>query len=124
MQICQNEPVTLCMLGNFSFFYRLLSFFKINFLKTNFLGTLSKCQTVSIQIRTEILSVLIWVKTVCKGVSDSADGQRKALKSQSQIRLPGLKVIKLEYILRLKIKRNDWLIVDTCPQAANHYALF
>ena len=36
----------------------------------------------------------------------------------------GLKVIKLEYILRLKIKRNDWLIADTCPQAANHYALF
>ena len=36
----------------------------------------------------------------------------------------GLEVIKLEYILRLKIKRNDWLIVDTCPQAANHYALF
>ena len=24
----------------------------------------------------------------------------------------------------LKIKRNDWLIADTCPQAANHYALF
>ena len=37
---------------------------------------------------------------------------------------PDLKVIKLEYILRLKIKRNDWLIADTCPQAANHYALF
>ena len=36
----------------------------------------------------------------------------------------GLKVIELEYILRLKIKRNDWLIADTCPQAANHYALF
>ena len=26
---------------------------------------------------------------------------------------PCLKVIKLEYILRLKIKRNDWLIADT-----------
>ena len=37
---------------------------------------------------------------------------------------PGLKVIKLEFILRLKIKRNDWLHADTCPQAANHYALF
>ena len=35
----------------------------------------------------------------------------------------GLEVIKLEFILRLKIKRNDWLIADTCPQAANHYAL-
>ena len=36
---------------------------------------------------------------------------------------PGLEVIKIEYSLRLKIKRNDWLLVDTCPQAANHCAL-
>ena len=36
----------------------------------------------------------------------------------------GLEVIKLEFILRLKIKLNDWLIADTCPQAANHYVLF
>ena len=31
---------------------------------------------------------------------------------------------KLEFILRLKIKHNDWLFADTCPQAANHCALF
>ena len=37
---------------------------------------------------------------------------------------PCLVVIKLEFILRLKIKRNDWLLADTCPQAANHCALF
>ena len=37
---------------------------------------------------------------------------------------PGLEVIKLEFILRLKIKRNDWLLADTYPQAANHCALF
>ena len=37
---------------------------------------------------------------------------------------PGPEVIKLELILKLKIKRNDWLLVDTCPQAANHWALF
>ena len=37
--------------------------------------------------------------------------------------LPGLEVIKLEFILRLKIKSNDWLFADTCPQAANNYAL-
>ena len=30
-------------------------------------GTLSECQTVWIQVRTDILSVLIWVQTVCKG---------------------------------------------------------
>ena len=37
---------------------------------------------------------------------------------------PGLEVIKLEYSLKLKIKRNDWLLSDTCPQAANHCAIF
>ena len=26
---------------------------------------------------------------------------------------PGLEVIKLEFILRLKIKRNEWLLADT-----------
>ena len=36
----------------------------------------------------------------------------------------GPQVIKLEYSLKLKIKRNDWLLVDRCPQAANHCALF
>ena len=36
----------------------------------------------------------------------------------------GLEVIKLEIILRLKIKHIDWLLGDTCPQAANHCALF
>ena len=37
---------------------------------------------------------------------------------------PGLQVIKLGIILRLKIKRTVWLLADTCPQAANHCALF
>ena len=37
---------------------------------------------------------------------------------------PGLEVIKLEFILKLKVKRYDWLLMDTCPQAANNYALF
>ena len=36
----------------------------------------------------------------------------------------GLEVIKPEYSLKLKIKRNDWLLADTCPHAANHCALF
>ena len=27
---------------------------------------------------------------------------------------PGLEVIKLEFNLKLKIKRNDWLLVNTC----------
>ena len=37
---------------------------------------------------------------------------------------PGLEVIKLEFIFRLKIKRNDWLLADTRPQAANYCALY
>ena len=36
----------------------------------------------------------------------------------------GLEVIKLEFIIKFKIKPNDWLLADTCPQAANHCALF
>ena len=36
----------------------------------------------------------------------------------------GLNVIKREFIIKHKIKRNDWLLADTCPQAANHCALF
>ena len=35
----------------------------------------------------------------------------------------GPEVIKFEFILKLKIKHGDWLLVDTCPQAANHWAL-
>ena len=40
------------------------------------------------------------------------------------VALHGLEVIKLEFILRLKKSANDWLLADTCPQTANHYALF
>ena len=35
------------------------------------------------------------------------------LRSGSSSVSPGLEVIKLEYSLRLKIKRNDWLLADT-----------
>ena len=45
-------------------------------------------------------------------------------KLKVQVGMSGLEVIKLEYILRLKIKHNDWLLADTCPQSANHCALF
>ena len=37
---------------------------------------------------------------------------------------PGLEVIKLEFVLKLKIKCKDWMLADMCPQAANRYALF
>ena len=37
---------------------------------------------------------------------------------------PGLEVLKPKFIFRLKIKSYDWLLADTCPQAANHCTLF
>ena len=46
------------------------------------------------------------------------------LVANSEDKFSCLEVIKLEYILRLKIKHNDWLLADTCPQAANHCVLF
>ena len=55
--------------------------------------------------------------------SDLVIGLDMVIESNLVIRL-GLKVIKLRYILRLKIKCNDWLLADTCPQGANHCALF
>ena len=36
----------------------------------------------------------------------------------------GLEVMKLEFNLKLKIKCNDWLLADTCPQAANRCRLY
>ena len=60
--------LSICMLGNCScFYFRLLTFFKIKFLKINHQGPPSECQTVWIQIKTDILLVFIWVQTVCKG---------------------------------------------------------
>ena len=38
--------------------------------------------------------------------------------------IQGLEVIKLEFILKLIIKHNDWLLADMCPQATNHCTLF
>ena len=59
--------LSICMLENFfycSFFYfRLLTFFKIKFfLKINHPGPPSECQTVWIQIKTDILLVFIQVQ--------------------------------------------------------------
>ena len=43
------------------------SFFSILTFSKMLTGTLSECQMVWIQIRNDILSVLIWVQTVCIG---------------------------------------------------------
>ena len=59
--------IYICMLWNCSYFYfRLLNFFKIKFLRINHPGPPSECQTVLIQIKNDILLVFIWVQTVCK----------------------------------------------------------
>ena len=54
-------------LGNLFFMFccRLL-FFQNKLFQKNLSGKLSECQTVWIQIRRDILSVLIWVPTACK----------------------------------------------------------
>ena len=60
--------LSICMLGNCScFYFRLLTFFKIKFLKINHQGPPSECQTVWIQIKTDILLVFIWVQIFAKG---------------------------------------------------------
>ena len=49
--------LSICMLENCScFYFRLLTFFKIKFLKINHPGPLSECQTVWIQIKTDCWS--------------------------------------------------------------------
>ena len=59
----------ICMQGNCScFYFRLLTFFEIKFfLKINHPGPPSECQTVWIQIKTDILLVFIWDKLFAKG---------------------------------------------------------
>ena len=45
----------------------MLLFSSVNFFDNFFSGTLYECQTFCIQIRTNILSGLTWVQSVCKG---------------------------------------------------------
>ena len=61
----KKADLTLCMLHNFSWF---LLYFKSTFPKI-ISGIPSVCQTVWIQIRTNILLVPIWVQTVSKVIS-------------------------------------------------------
>ena len=50
----------------FMFYFRLLTFFKIKFLKIKHPGPPSECQTIWIQIKTDIMLAFILVQTVCK----------------------------------------------------------
>ena len=58
------------MLGNFACFLSSVDvFFKLTFFQKHLSGIQSECQTVWIQIRSDVLSGLIWIQTVCKDVS-------------------------------------------------------
>ena len=60
--------LSIYMLDNCSCFnFRLQTYFKIYFLQINHPGHLKEWQTVWIQIKADILLVLIWFQTVCKG---------------------------------------------------------
>ena len=61
-----KRPVLIYLHACSCFYFRLPTFFKIIFLKINHQGPLSECQTVWIQITTDILLVFIWVKNDCK----------------------------------------------------------
>ena len=68
--------ISICMLGNFSrFCYRLPTFFKIIFFKKFFQDNYQSVKLFWIQIRTDVLSVLIWVQAVCKGYQQKMKSQ-------------------------------------------------
>ena len=54
------------------------------------------------------------------GEEESQNTNKKTIHSQTQNKVQRLAACGHV----LKIKRNDWLHADTCPQAANHCALF
>ena len=62
-----NNVLILCVPGIFIVCCRLLKFSKLIISKKSLSETQSECQAIWIQIRTDILSVLIWVQTVTKG---------------------------------------------------------
>ena len=57
--------LTICLLVSHTF-WSSADFFKINFFKKILSGIPVECQTVWIQIRTDILAGLIWDQTVFK----------------------------------------------------------
>ena len=63
-----KRPVLIYLHARELFMFLLSSadFLNIKFLKINHPGPPSECQTVWIQIKTDILLVFIWVQTVCK----------------------------------------------------------
>ena len=73
---------------------------------------------------TSAFEVFIYNFRPCNGMVSNCLQWCSSFLTETLKRISGLDVIKLEFILKLKITRNDWLLADTCPQAANHFALF
>ena len=87
----------------------------------NLLGTISECETAWIQIKTDILSVMIWVQTVCKGYQktikfttsrERVNRLRKSMFDFSQFQVSGTP-IKLQclgqsvfWIIFLRLQQN------------------
>ena len=59
-------PLTLCLLGNFSYFFVVCLYVQNQLFQKILLGIPSVCQTVWNQISPDKMSGLIWVQTVCK----------------------------------------------------------
>ena len=59
------------------------------------------------------------LKVISKGEGQVALIHRWSAHLLFLIHKTGLEVIELESNLRIKIDRNDWLLADTCVQAAN-----
>ena len=65
--------LTICPLGKFTIFCRLLIFSKSNFLKNSFRNTIRVSNSL-IQIRPDILSGQIWFQNFCKGFQQTTVG--------------------------------------------------
>ena len=63
----QSKKIINSLHAGSSFCCLLLTLFKSHFFQEILTGTLSDCQMVLIQIRTDSMSVRVWVQTVCKG---------------------------------------------------------
>ena len=75
--ILPKKTLSICMLGNFSSFCCHLLAFKKN---RNTIRV-----SVWIQIRTDILSVIIWVQTVCKGYQLKAATSKKRVNKHTSM---------------------------------------
>ena len=87
--------LTLCMLGIFMLLLSSTIFFKVNFFQMLLSGTLSECQLVLIQIKTDVLSVLIWVQIVFKGYRQTTKVAASKLRfnRQNTLRIATVQII-------------------------------